>query len=266
MPMITKNTGSVIVKAVIYEDYEDVTFPLASDNTNDIANLFDGDSSTFWRADTKTGEAASWDISLTLNVNENIKMYSITPTAIDEGDGFSIYKHTPSSWTLMGSNDGAAWKTIDARTVSVSSWRGGSVDFLLNTPCRYQYFKFIISDNSETETQSNTCAMQSIKLFTSQTQILDSKKDYTILNRNSLKLSQEKYSPDWDYEVSYLPAINIDEYIETTEGSKEVSLDSIAGIPTDNDIAFDYTHQDAGEISNIKYYTPISKEYRVELL
>lgn len=269
-PLFIKNKGAIVVEAIVYNDYENIINPAASDNNNDIINAVDGDPLTFWRADTKVGAdvdlSTAWVITFDLAEATNLKMYSITPEAIDDGDDSYIYKYSPSAWSLYGSNDGSTWVRIDSRTVNKDSWNGAPKDFLLESPCKYENYMLVINNNSEAVDASDTLAIKSIGLYTSTNETLNPATDYDVIDRNTIEIAQAKYSPDWDYKISYLPGVQVDEYVNITEGSREVSTDNIAEISYDNDIAFDYTHQDESTIQNVKYYTPISKEYRVEML
>ncbi len=51
----------------------------------------------------------------------------------------------PSSWVLEGSNDGAAWKTLDRREGEVFEWARYTRPFRLDAPARYRHYRLVIT-------------------------------------------------------------------------------------------------------------------------
>ena len=80
----------------------------------------------------------------------------------NRSDGWE--KQAPSSWQLMGSNDGTSWMEVDAQT-GVTNWSlGEEKTFYLNVPSSaFSMFKIVIKRNSNTS--SDNVEMGELRFF-----------------------------------------------------------------------------------------------------
>lgn len=271
-----KDAGSFIVESIIYDDYLELSNQIANSEVGEklVGNLFDDDYLTNWEADTKTlaidEKGDFWSVQFNTADSVAIKMYSLSPATFDwQGDGLDVYKNNPISWVLEGSfDDGTTWQEIDNQQVSPLTWNyGESKDFVLESPCNYNFFRFRFFNTAQiTEGFMDTCVLSVLKVYLSTNKKLNFKEDYSIIDRNTIEITKEKHNPKWDYKISYLPAVSISHLLSRTDIKNEVYIGGLTNSPVEAELAFDYTYLDPEAKKILKYYTPISKEYRIELL
>ena len=71
-----------------------------------------------------------------------VRSYSIIPWSVDNFPGRS-----PKTWTFQGSNDGAAWTTLDTQTNYVGWVFNMPSYFIFNNNLRFLYYKLAITLN-----------------------------------------------------------------------------------------------------------------------
>jgi predicted alpha-1,2-mannosidase len=78
---------------------------------------------------------------------QTVRMYTLTSANDVPG-------RDPRNWSLLGSNDGATWTTLDTRTGETFPWRQQTRVFAVATPAAYAYYRLNISaNNGAAETQ-----------------------------------------------------------------------------------------------------------------
>jgi len=275
-PAFLTDAGSFTIEALTFNDYLSVLDPYSNSHVDPhlIPNLFDGDAGTKWLSNTKAAEIDSdgdfWLVQFGTSEFLPLKMYSVSPAAFDwQGNGLDIYKNCPTSWVLEGSTDnGANWSLIDRQELTTNFWNSGeSKDFTLESPCKYNLFRFrFFSNAQENPTFVNTCNLSVLKVYTSTNKTLIPQKDFIVLDRNNVRIVKEQYNPRWDYKVSYMPALSITSMLTKVGNANEVHIGGLTDTPVGAELSFDYTYQDPSAKKILRYYTPISREYRIELL
>ncbi len=110
----------------------------ASQNVNKI---FDGKANTKWYslAGTPSGTTQSYPVWAQIETESAITVssYGITSAA-------DVQNRDPSKWTLMGSNDGIDWNTVDTQQNVSFSARNEELKFNLSKPETYRYWRLQI--------------------------------------------------------------------------------------------------------------------------
>ena len=100
-----------------------------------IVQAFDNNSQTKWLA----FQAAPW-IGIALPAAKTVKMYTLT-------SGNDFPGRDPKSWSLLGSNDGSSWVTLDTRTAQDFPWRFQTRAFALNNTTAYSQYRLQVTTN-----------------------------------------------------------------------------------------------------------------------
>jgi len=87
------------------------------------------------------GGATGW-VQYEFDQPKRIGQYKITPWSVD-----SFPARSPKDWTLLGSNDGATWTTLDTQT-NYTSWVSNTPStFDLTNTTRFRYFRLNVTAN-----------------------------------------------------------------------------------------------------------------------
>lgn len=117
---------------------------LASSSTTDnsATNAFDGDGSTQWQMASVSG----WIQAACAGGPQRAVAYAIMSANAN-------WQQDPQTWTLLGSNDGTNWATVDAEYLE--SWentdslmRNVPRTFLINQPAAYAWYQLNIATNN----------------------------------------------------------------------------------------------------------------------
>ena len=113
-----------------------------SSSNNDVAKLFDHQTSTEWI----DLSASTW-VLVTFASPTVLEAYSLT-------SGNGVPGNDPSSWTLSGSNNGTTWTVIESRNTQSWSSRLLARDFILAAPSpAFTQFRFDLNSSSGSVTQ-----------------------------------------------------------------------------------------------------------------
>jgi len=96
--------------------------------------------------------------------------------------------------------------------------------------------------------------------------MLNNKTDFALLSdKKTIKIDNSVYSNKVLYKISFLPAFEVDEFLPSDINTVTVNIPSISDADPSSSLLFEYTYQDQQSISDIKYYSPICKKYKVTL-
>jgi hypothetical protein len=111
----------------------------ASDSANNAGNArraFDRNSATQWFSNGVTG----W-LQYDLGHTETVQRYSVISSN-------NSVARDPKDWTLLGSNDGVTWQTLDAQNNQVSTWPYTLKNYPVPRPGAYRYYRLNITANN----------------------------------------------------------------------------------------------------------------------
>lgn len=108
----------------------------SSDDSSEAYKAFDGNTMTGWAAE-NTGD--KW---ITFDFGESTKVDGIRLTPSDNTDGF------PTSFTVLGSNDGETWVPITDTAVSTTTSEAGTAQAYELTPSTYKAFRVQTTDSA----------------------------------------------------------------------------------------------------------------------
>jgi len=272
-PLFITSADGVSINSVALQRFLNDTLAekYVSDGNPDF--LFDGDLNTVFVASNKDiVELDAWIIKVkfdqdTIDSFEPVKSYFITPSKDEDYD----LKLNPKKWELLGSLDGEEWKVLDKQDLEDDFWEDlETKEFRCDNDCIFEYYKLKVYDNFSAEEDLDIVkyrlAIRELSLQYEKKNPLDNKADFKIIDRYTIKIEEENYSPNWDYIVSYLPCVDINEFLPEDIQKNEIALQSMHKSQPGTKICFEYYYQDS-EVSNIKpFYTPICNEYRMILL
>ncbi|BCY10754.1 hypothetical protein L3i22_058420 [Actinoplanes sp. L3-i22] len=99
------------------------------------AKAFDGDRGTKWLTFATTG----W-VQAQLAQPQTVTTYALTSGNDEPG-------RDPKDWRLLGSDDGATWDVVDARTGQAFAQRGQTVEYTVAAPKPYRYYRLDVTAN-----------------------------------------------------------------------------------------------------------------------
>ncbi|WP_238334704.1 GH92 family glycosyl hydrolase [Kribbella amoyensis] len=99
------------------------------------SNVADGDKFTKWLVFEPTG----W---LTYQTSQPVTIRKYALTSANDADG-----RDPKNWTLLGSNDGSTWTTLDTRTNEDFENRFQTKEFTVANETAYSFYKLDITQN-----------------------------------------------------------------------------------------------------------------------
>jgi predicted alpha-1,2-mannosidase len=126
VPMETKQLGGTVTS----------TSPGAA--PTDMAKALDGDGLTKWVA-----ASATPSITYQFPAGNKYTLVEYTLTSADDQPA-----RDPKSWTLQGSNDGAAWSMLDTRTNEAFRWRRQTKVYAVANTTPYAQYRLAISANN----------------------------------------------------------------------------------------------------------------------
>lgn len=89
---------------------------------------------------------------------------------------------------------------------------------------------------------------------------------YSIIDRQTVRLSLAAFNSTAEYKVSYMPAVEITDSVIYSQVSNEVEAQQILKATDTSKITFEYSYKNLTIDNELKYYTPTCYEYRLELL
>lgn len=82
----------------------------------------------------------------------------------------------------------------------------------------------------------------------------------------SITIHDDAFSNTSTYYVSYIPGISITHLLPSSETrSQQIFIPAIIDAPQTMQVTFNYTYQDIKALNDNKYYSPICKNYTLEL-
>ena len=234
----------------------------------------------------------SWCIKIQLEKFAHIFSYSMTPKFDYDSNGISTQLYTPKEWTVFGkakmyvdavaasgSNPAvpAYWKDVWVQIDHIKDYNWNSEDevlFRVTSNCAYKEILVIITNNHYVEvpvgiqeTLNQTVNIRDIHVNISDPISLKPNLDFSLSSdKSTVTLADSAYSNNKDYRITYYHGIDITDLLP--ENITESSI-KIPGIPkTSNPSQFvaKYDYQNQALLSDIRYYSPICKEYRVTLV
>ena len=134
-------TQSTSLASPTYDAFHVFDYALASDGTFWAGGtLYNGTTGIYSGASTKGGVTGEW-IQLQISTALTIGSYRIAA----RNDAF--WKNgLLDSWTLLGSNDGTSWTTLDSRSnVAFSSWAQNTYNtYTIATPAAFTYYTIVV--------------------------------------------------------------------------------------------------------------------------
>jgi alpha-L-fucosidase 2 len=103
----------------------------SGDGDADLARSIDGDAATAWRV-ADAGAGARWQLQLT--ARRALTGYVVTSAADTSASD-------PRDWVVEGSNDGATWQQVDARTGTAFAGRGEAKEFAFANTTEYTRYR-----------------------------------------------------------------------------------------------------------------------------
>ena len=143
------------------DDHQGVVTAQGQNSPNEIAvNAFDNSLSTKWLdfANAYPATRSSWiQYQYANGLQRVVTNYTIT-SANDAPE------RDPANWTLLGSNDGNTWVTLDIRTGQVFSSRFQKLAFSIVAPAAYNYYRLRI-DSVANPATANSVQLSEIELL-----------------------------------------------------------------------------------------------------
>ena len=164
---------------------------------NDVSNAFDGIYGTQWQ----TASPSGWIQASCAGGPQVVTAYSIVSAGTN-------WQQDPRTWTLLGSNDGTNWMTVDAEYLE--GWENNDAlmrrvprTFIVNQPAAYQTYQLnIATNNGAALTQ-----LADLTLYTSRSTIPQPVINRTTSGNNTLVVSGIAGPPAGQYYI--LAATNV---------------------------------------------------------
>lgn len=136
--------GNQLIPMVPTGDTNNIIVSSASNTTSYVGgNVFDGDTTTCWRADGATDTSPY--IGYKFDGEASIRCFSITPVSTTECN------RTPKEFTAQTSTDGVDWEDVKSFTNTVTT-QGSPIIFTLDSAVKTQYFRILIKNNNNNDT------------------------------------------------------------------------------------------------------------------
>jgi hypothetical protein len=243
---------------VIAMQYSDIAVTSAS---NQLA--FDGLAETSVTLEGKTDidSLSCWLIE-TGQIDKAVcpKQYILTPHDNDSND----WSLNPSAWVFEGSVNGTSWVLIDKQDIGLTQWTNKPKAFKLDNDCYFKFFRFRFTENS-TSYNDTTFQIANISIFEGIPLQLK-KADFDVIDRWTIEIKKDSYSPRWDYLVEYAPCADISRYLPDTISGNSIPMLGLPQPPLTCKLSFTYKYQDLDSKEGEEYYTPNCKEYRIEMI
>lgn len=261
-PTLKMNKENILINTIRYSQdptIKDGTISASGEiiDNYEPLNAFDGDMNTYWRSDTKVnlnGENIWFIQSISSTEQKTIKAYEIQAV-------YESVNEAPYSIKLEGTNDnGITWIEIDSQN-EIKYNNNNIAKFSINNKCSYSGYRLKIYSNKD---DTSICKIANINLYEATEKNLD-KSEFELLDRSTIKINESSYNPQYDYEISYLPAFDITDKITKKEGKTiELQVENINNSNATIGLVYDYG--DKINSQAIHYYTPICNEYRIDIL
>jgi predicted alpha-1,2-mannosidase len=137
-PSITTSTVRVPVPMETKQLGGTVTSTSAGTAPTDMAKALDGDGLTKWVA-----ASAAPSITYQFPAGNKYTVVEYTLTSADDAPA-----RDPKSWTLQGSNDGAAWTTLDTRANETFRWRRQTKVYSVDNTTPYAQHRLAVAANN----------------------------------------------------------------------------------------------------------------------
>ena len=271
----SKTTGSTIelpqnafIESSEGINVEQIIFNSTSIPDTNANELFDNNISTVWTG-TKAQTDKTWDIIANAKDPFVLTSYSIMGY-IDQTDG-AIW--CPKQFYLEATNDPNSkdWIVLDSQIIAKDTWTINDVqEFSLSCNCAFQFYRIKVQDNCH-DTDKTTVKIINITFNSSVSKKLELE-EYTVIPKTSTShtkviIKNTSYNPLCDYRITYQQAISLSNYMPKIDvKNNTIDMQALHQVPQNAKICFEYTYEDIETISDISYYTPICREYRLEII
>jgi hypothetical protein len=223
----------------------------------------------------------SWLARIDLNEFSPIFSYSMTPKFNSDG----VQYQTPKSWTVYGlasmyDSSGVDqttwhWKDVWVQIDNIKSFNWineDEINFRVQTNCSYKNFIFVFTDSHFSNFPGDEIKDTFLNITGLHVNLADPIKlspntDFTLsADKKSIKIKDAAYSSRKDYKVTYYHGIDIGNLLPENITTSTLRIPGIVKTNNPTTIVAKYDYQNQATLSDIRYYSPICKEYRVTLI
>jgi hypothetical protein len=195
-----------------------------------------------------------------------------------------VQYQTPKSWTVYGLASmfddqevdvTKQWKDVWVQIDKITGFNWvneDEINFRVQTNCSYKNFVFVFTDSHFSNFPGDEIKDSKLNITGLHVNLADPVKlspntDFTLsADKKSIKIKDSAYSSRKDYKVTYYHGIDIGNLLPENITTSTLRIPGIVKTNNPTTIVAKYDYQNQATLSDIRYYSPICKEYRVTLI